>query len=175
MKTRTIIASLALLVGLCSCRTQVARPAYIVHVRGQGTTPIRISAVDTLEVDWNPHNPALHFPVEPDMTFDGGIMTHISTTSTAGGDFIVDYPASYVMANATMGAIGFDINLPYFSRDSDAGSGIINPLVTVRVLDPTRTQIASGAAYATWPLVGGNSVMIAVTCDMGHEAACNPP
>lgn len=175
MKTRTIIASLALLVGLSACRTQVASPAYIVRVRAQGMTPIKISAVDTLQVDWNPHNPALHFPVEPDMTFDGGVMTHISTTSTAGGDFIVDYPASYVAANATMGTLGFTIDLPYFSRDSDAGTGIINPLVTVRVLDPTHVQIASGAAYATWPLVGGQNVLVAVTCDTGHEAACNPP
>src|SRR5678816_1787458 len=121
---------LAAAVLLCSsCRTTVAGPSFIIHVASTGTTPVQLSAIGSLSIEFDPDTrPDVHFdPVGPYVA-DGGAMVN----STSDGHVLVTYTGDQIRASGLATAAGFEVSLPFYSLDTTISQEAYN-MVSARI------------------------------------------
>ena len=94
-------------------------------------------------------------------------------SSTADGHFVVTYPGDYIRANALATSSGFEVKLPFFSRNTTAAQNGYTPFVVVHILDRSGVEFANGGGFAPWPLdrhLDQSPLLIAISCkDAGMD------
>jgi len=165
--------ALALLALVPSCAAPVAPEGFTLGIQ---LTHVNVRAVDSLRITVAPVMEGArrgHFLQPTQTSFEnGGIVVSVDSVS---GLLTINVSGAHFAEHATSDALGNDPFLP-LELWTDDGDSHGMPQVRATVMSPRGDQIATGVGYLpSWPLVLGDSVIIAVPCVTGLDAQCAGP